>query len=373
MQNLNPDQAAMFRTCLVLQPPPKGELNWTLTYCLQAADDPLFLIESATIWRHPVDQLNHQGRLLDHPQESLLAGLGRAARLYDPIKESLKQQQPQSCQLDPIQAYQFIKSIAWRLQDNGFGIVLPPNLANQEEGGGTSRLGLKIAAKAPSRKQRQRLGLQSLLNFTWELTIGGQEISKTDFERLVALHTPLVEINGEWVELRPQDVKAAQAFFERPKQETALSVEDALRISTGDTQMIDKLPVVSFEASGALKDLITTLTTGNQTLKPITKPDGFQGQLRPYQARGVSWLTFLEQWGLGACLADDMGLGKTIQLIAFLLHLRQQDLLEQPTLLVCPTSVIGNWEREVRRFAPALKTLVYHGDKRPHGSLFTKT
>ena len=373
LQNLNPDQAAMFRTCLVLQPPPKGELNWTLTYCLQAADDPLFLIESATIWRHPVDQLNHQGRLLDHPQESLLAGLGRAARLYDPIKESLKQQQPQSCQLDPIQAYQFIKSIAWRLQDNGFGIVLPPNLANQEEGGGTSRLGLKIAAKAPSRKQRQRLGLQSLLNFTWELTIGGQEISKTDFERLVALHTPLVEINGEWVELRPQDVKAAQAFFERPKQETALSVEDALRISTGDTQMIDKLPVVSFEASGALKDLITTLTTGNQTLKPITKPDGFQGQLRPYQARGVSWLTFLEQWGLGACLADDMGLGKTIQLIAFLLHLRQQDLLEQPTLLVCPTSVIGNWEREVRRFAPALKTLVYHGDKRPHGSLFTKT
>ena len=149
-------------------------------------------------------------------------------------------------------------------------------------------------------------------------------------------------------------------------------MEDALRISTGDTQTIDKLPVVSFEATGALQDLITTLTTGNQTLKPITEPDGFQGQLRPYQARGVSWLTFLEQWGLGACLADDMGLGKTIQLIAFLLHLRQQDLLEQPTLLVCPTSVIGNWAREVRRFAPPLKTLVYHGDKRPHGSVFTQ-
>ena len=182
-----------------------------------------------------------------------------------------------------------------------------------------------------------------------------------------------MEINGEWVELRPQDVKAAQAFFARPKQDSSLSVEDALRISTGDTQMIDKLPVVSFDASGSLKDLITTLTTGNQTLKPITEPDGFQGQLRPYQARGVSWLAFLEQWGLGACLADDMGLGKTIQLIAFLLYLRQQDLLEQPTLLVCPTSVIGNWEREVRRFAPPLKTLVYHGDKRPHGSLFTQT
>ena len=103
LQNLKPDQAAMFRTCLILQPPPKGELNWTLTYCLQAADDPLFLIESAAIWRNPVDQLHHQGRILEHPQESLLAGLGRAARLYEPIKESLKQQQPQSCQLDPVQ------------------------------------------------------------------------------------------------------------------------------------------------------------------------------------------------------------------------------------------------------------------------------
>ncbi|MDJ0702596.1 MAG: DEAD/DEAH box helicase [Leptolyngbyaceae cyanobacterium MO_188.B28] len=372
LQNLKPDQSAMFRTCLVLQPPPKGELNWTLTYCLQAADDPQFLIESDIIWQNPVDQLHHQGRLLEHPQESLLAGLGRAARLYNPIKESLKQRQPHSCQLDPIQAYEFIKSTAWRLQDSGFGIVLPGNLANQEEGGLTSRLGLKIAAKAPSRKQRQRLGLKSLLNFTWDLTIGGQEISKADFEQLINRHTPLVEINGEWVELRPQDVKAAQSFFDRPQQASALSVEDALRISTGDTQTIDKLPVVSFEATGALKDLIATLTTGNQTLKPVTEPEGFQGQLRPYQARGVSWLAFLEQWGLGACLADDMGLGKTIQLIAFLMHLRQQSLLDQPTLLVCPTSVIGNWEREVRRFAPPLKTMVYHGDKRPHGSSFIR-
>jgi SNF2 family DNA or RNA helicase len=81
----------------------------------------------------------------------------------------------------------------------------------------------------------------------------------------------------------------------------------------------------------------------------------------------VSWLAFLDQWGLGACLVDDMGLGKTIQLIAFLLHLQHQGWLESPSLLVCPTSVMGNWEKEMRRFAPGLKTLVYHGDKRPRG------
>jgi SNF2 family DNA or RNA helicase len=98
----------------------------------------------------------------------------------------------------------------------------------------------------------------------------------------------------------------------------------------------------------------------------------FQGELRPYQARGVSWLTFLERWGLGACLADDMGLGKTAQCLAFLLYLKEEKALEEPVLLVCPTSVLGNWEREVKKFAPSLKTIVHHGDKRSQGQAFAK-
>ena len=84
----------------------------------------------------------------------------------------------------------------------------------------------------------------------------------------------------------------------------------------------------------------------------MQEPEGFQGSLRPYQARGVSWLAFLEQWGLGACLADDMGLGKTIQLIAFLLHLQENGWLTDPVLLVCPTSVLGNWEKRSQPLCP---------------------
>ncbi|MBD0300610.1 MAG: DEAD/DEAH box helicase, partial [Tolypothrix sp. T3-bin4] len=188
-------------------------------------------------------------------------------------------------------------------------------------------------------------------------------------DKLVALNSPLVEINGEWVELRPQDIKTAQTFFTTRKDQMALSLEDALRFSTGDTQVIEKLPVVSFEASGALQELIGALNN-NQAIAPLPTPAGFKGQLRPYQERGAAWLSFLERWGLGACLADDMGLGKTIQFIAFLLHLKEQDALENPTLLVCPTSVLGNWEREVNKFAPSLKVLQYHGDKRPKGKAF---
>jgi SNF2 family DNA or RNA helicase len=174
------------------------------------------------------------------------------------------------------------------------------------------------------------------------------------------------------VEFRQQDVKAAQTFFESRKDQMSLSLEDALRISTGDTQMVEKLPVVGFEASGALQELINALTSGNQNVEAIDIPDTFQGTLRPYQVRGASWLAFLERWGLGACLADDMGLGKTAQFLALMLYLIQQDVIEHPTLLVCPTSVLGNWEREVKKFSPSLSVLLHHGDRRPQGKAFAK-
>jgi SNF2 family DNA or RNA helicase len=364
---------ASFRTCFYLHPPqsqqPGGQLDWTLEYFLQAAHTPEFLVSAKVVWNNPVDRLDYMGRTIEAPQETLLAGLGLASRLYPVLEPSLQSAQPQSCRLTPVQVYEFIKSTAWRLQDSGFGVILPPSLANQE--GWANRLGLRVQAETP-KLGNQRLGLQSLLNFKWELTIGGQRLSKAEFDRLVAQNTPLVEINGEWVELRPQDIRAAQSFFESRKDQMSLSLEDALRISTGDTQMIEKLPVLGFEASGALQELINTLTSGNQSVEDLPPPQGFQGELRPYQIRGVSWLAFLERWGLGACLADDMGLGKTPQLIALLLHLQEQDAIEHPTLLVCPTSVLGNWEREVKRFAPSLKTLVHHGDKRPQGKALTK-
>jgi len=359
----------LYRTCLYLHPPAANETTWRLEYFLQAIDDETFLISAPVIWNNPVAQLRYQGRAIAQPQETFLMGLGLASRLFAPIEPSLQEARPQFCTLNPFQAYDFIKSIAWRLQDSGIGVVMPESLSSQ--GSWANRLGLKIQAQTGKLQKGQRLGLQSLLNFQWELTIGGQTLSKAEFDRLVALNMPLVEINGEWVELRPSDVKAAQQFFATRKDQPALSLEDALRISTGDTQMIEKLPVVGFEASGPLQDLINTLT-GNRTLTPVEEPDGFHGELRPYQARGVGWLAFLEQWGLGACLADDMGLGKTIQLIAFLLYLKQQDNLKAPILLVCPTSVLGNWEREVKRFAPTLKVTVHHGDQRPKGKDFVK-
>ncbi|WP_088242616.1 SNF2-related protein [Calothrix rhizosoleniae] len=571
-----------FRTCFKLNSPDSGKNDWNLAYYLQAVDDSQFLIDAATIWSHPVENFLYQNRTIKQPQEIFLRGLGLASRLYPAIAPSLSESQPISLSLNPMEAYEFIKAVAWRFEDSGLGVVLPPSLANRE--GWANRLGLKIAAKT-SPKKSAKLGLESLLAFQWKLAIGGQTLSKREFDKLVALNSPLVEINGEWVELRPQDIKTAQGFFASRKEQMSLSLEDALRLGSGDTQTIEKLPVVSFEASGALQELLSTLTN-NDALETLPKPADFQGDLRPYQQRGMAWLAFLERWGLGACLADDMGLGKcvakdtqiyinggfttaadiwynyageakfdgegfwaepqellmvnsinettgkivqapikrlyrqkvkeklrkitlqngsnititqrhklltnrgwtnelqlgdyvcvpsklvwqgksedlvsinrvasgeslreyqqlkpskwtvstleayakldlqaldntkqslqrlidrevfycqiesiedveyegwvydfevskhhnfianniichnTIQFIAFLLHLQEKKSLEKPTLLVCPTSVLGNWEREVKKFAPTLKAWQYHGDKRPKGKKFAAT
>jgi SNF2 family DNA or RNA helicase len=368
-KNLGKNQ---YRLCLSLQPPelkPDNleQPNWDLKYCLQALDEPEFIIDAVTIWQCATESLTIQGRTIVNPQESLLKGLGLASRIYQPIADSLEQSQPLSCQLNPIQVYEFLRASAWQLQNNGLGVILPPGLASGET---EQRLGIKITAGV-DKKKGERLNLQSLLKYKLEIAVGDKTVSKKDFQRLLDQKSPIVEINGQWLALQPADVKAAQAVLNNSNEAMNLSVEDALRLSTGDTKVLAKLPVVNFAATGVLAGLINNLTD-NKSVEPIAEIASFKGELRPYQAKGVGWLSFLETWGLGACLADDMGLGKTIQTIGFLLHLQEEDNLTKPTLLVCPTSVLNNWEREVRKFAPNLKTLIHHGDKRNKGKTFAK-
>ena len=289
-----------FRPCFHLQTPGTGRNDWVLEYWLQAIDDASFLVSAEVIWSTPTEQLDYLGRIIDRPQETLLVGLGFASRVYPILEDSLNSARPTRTLLTPTQAYEFhpptSQAAVWRLEDSGFGVILPPSLAHRE--GLANRLGLQVKAQSQDPSRSGPIGLESLLKFGWELAIGGQTLSKAEFDRLVAQNSPLVEINGEWVELRSQDIRAAQAFFESRQDQAGLSLQDALRISTGDTLTLDKLPVVNFESSGPLQALLNTLS-GNQTLEAADTPTSFKGELRPYQARGVGWLEFLEQWGLG--------------------------------------------------------------------------
>lgn len=361
-----------FRVCFILEAPASdivnyGEVNWSLNYYLQALDDPDFLLSASQIWSNSTNKFIAQGREIKQPQETLLKGLGLASRIYEPIAQSLQESQPINCAIDPIQVYQFIKSIAWQLQDTGLGVILPPGLAL---GNNEQRLGIKIEAEVTPKKG-ERLSLKSLLNYNLKVVAGDAVISRQDFEKLLQQRSPIVKVDEQWLMLQPSDVKAAQDILNQTYETINLSVEDALRMSLGDQNIIAKLPVVNFEASGVLKNLINNLLD-NQTIEPIEKPAGFKGELRPYQARGVGWLSFLEKWGLGACLADDMGLGKTPQLIAFMLNLKDQEMLTKPTLVVCPTSVVNNWEREVHKFGPTLSTMIHQGNQRKKGKAFLR-
>ena len=362
-----------YRVCFVLTPPTQTAENeqqpdWSLNYYLQALDNPDFIVDAGTIWQCAADFLKVGDRTIENPQETLLKGLGLATRIYEPILNSLNRSQPIKCSLDPIQVYEFIRARVWQLRDNGLGVILPPGLTNDNT---EQRLGIKMTAGVSQRKG-ERLSLHSMLKYKLEIAVGDCTVSKTDFKKLLAQKSPIVEIDGQWIALQPSDVRAAQQVLDQSNEQLDLSVEDALRLSTGDTKTLAKLPVVKFEPTGVLAGLLDNLSD-DKSVEPVNNIKDFKGELRPYQAKGVGWLSFLDTWGLGACLADDMGLGKTVQLIGFLLNLKQQKLLKKPTLLVCPTSVINNWEREVKKFAPKLKAMIHHGNSREQGKVFAKT
>lgn len=361
-----------YRICLKLQPPISQNQtdnyeNWKLNYYLQAVDNPDFLIPSEQIWKHPYPELDIDDRTIENPQEILLKGLGLASRFYQPIAQSLEESMPNCTTLNAIEVYQFIRSVVWQLQDNGLGVILPEGLAS---GIDEKRLGVKIEAKV-TLKKGERLNLNSLLNYNLKVAVGDKTLTKKEFQNLLAQKSPIVEIDGQWLALQPADVKAAQDILNQAENNINLTVEDALRLSSGTGETIAKLPVIAFESSGALADLINSIND-NQKINILPPPKDFKGTLRPYQQAGFSWLYFLEKWNLGACLADDMGLGKTVQLIAFLLTLKEQDLLTKPSLIVCPTSVLNNWEREIEKFAPSLKTIIHHGEQRSKEKVFLK-
>ena len=359
-----------FRLCFRLDPPgtadedgivlPRpGAFDWTLRYFLQANDDPSLLVPAEAVWRERGSSLKFLNRKFDQPQEGLLAGLGLAARIYPPIEDSLRAARPEGCQLAAEGAHNFIREAALLLQGSGFGVLLP---------GLSTKLGLRL--KLGSRKQTKapaggvaKLAFENVVAFNWELALGDQVLTRDEFERLAALKVPLVQVRGQWVEVRPEQLQQALDFLRERETAGEVTLEEALRLALAPGSVAG-LPVAAVETAGWVGELLGRLT-GQARLEPLAAPAGFVGTLRPYQAVGFAWLAFLRQFGLGACLADDMGLGKTIQTIALLLHLRQaQGRRKKPALLVCPTSVVSNWQHEVERFAPSLRVLVHHGSER---------
>jgi SNF2 family DNA or RNA helicase len=362
-----------FRLCFRLEPPevdPETEQvispDWALRYMLQASDDPSLLVPAAQVWSAQGSTLRVLNHRFEGAQERLLAGLGSAARLFPPIMTSLRTARPQACKLSVDEAYAFLREVGPLLEGSGFGVLVPPWWNKPG-----ARLGVRAKLKADANIVGQGiLNMNALVAFDWELALGDEPLSQEEFQRLAALKMPLVRVRGQWVMLQPEEIEAAIAFWEKKRQQDQATLRDALGMALGAEQEVGGLPLQGVQVSGWLDDLLTQLQAGER-LQELPSPGDFVGTLRPYQTRGYSWLAFLRKWGLGACLADDMGLGKTIQAIALLLREREEatDGLP-PALVICPTSVVGNWKREIGRFAPGLRVMVHHGSDRARGEDF---
>lgn len=343
-----------FRISFRLNELPEASDSWQLDYLLQASNDPSLMVDAEMVWQAKSTMLHYLEHRFDHPQEKLLAGLGLASRLFAAIERSLRTSKPMGVQLTRDEAYEFLTDAAPLLEGSGFGVLVPNWWGKQR----------KIKAKASFKKPNDPSGFltkDSLLNYKWKMSLGDHNISKDEFEALVALKQPLVRYKGEWVALDPEQIESALKFFEQA-DEGAVTVLDAPRMQTMDSEF-DDIEIENTEFMGSLHDIFERLHHPDGAHIP-TIPSALQANLRPYQERGFGWLTQMRQMRLGACLADDMGLGKTLQTITLWLHEREQMTIEAPALLVCPTSVVGNWRHEIRKFAPTLKTMTHHGANR---------
>ncbi|WP_308016495.1 DEAD/DEAH box helicase [Jidongwangia harbinensis] len=323
---------------------------WLLEFLLQPLDEPSLLVPAADVWR---DRSAPLRRWTHHPQDRLLAGLGRAARLVPDLDAALRVARPADLVLDTEGAHRFLSQAAV-LEQAGYGVLVPAWWRRPQSLG----LALEVHTRdeVPAVLRDEASDLRRLVDYNWGLALGGRVLTSDELTELAAAKVPLVRLRGEWVYLDPERLTAGLAFLRRGGG--TMTAGDALRTIRLLPPEELPLPVTASGGTGWLADLLAGDL--DQRLELLDPPAGLAGELRPYQRRGLSWLAFLDRLGVGACLADDMGLGKTVQLLALLLHARRG-----PTLLVCPLSVLGNWQREAARFAPGLTVRVLHGADRP--------
>lgn len=370
---------------------PGDKVRWILSLHLQLVQQPSVIIDAGDIWALSGSGATIEGRRVDSPHELMLGELGRASRLYKLLEQSLDQAEPTQLLLTTAEAYRFLREFSPILQEQGFGVEVPAWWNSP-----TVRLGarLKVDSEpfsfdtpdptgAPSRTVTQ-LGLSTLVSYQWQIAVGQTTLTLEQFQSLAAQHSPLIRLDGQWVEIRPEDVKSAMEFLKK-NPGGQMEVGRALRLAYASDPRQTGLQILGMDATGWVASVFGD-PSHNETLPILQPPPSFIGTLRPYQLKGLSWLAFLDRLGLGACLADDMGLGKTIQLLALLSNERHAAIIPgaevvqatrgvnwpEPTLLVVPMSVVSNWIHEAKRFTPDLKVLVHHGLDRLQGERLLK-
>lgn len=313
--------------------------------------DPTLVVDAAQLWSG-ADHFGPRARV-----DTLLA-VRRAARVWQPLARLLERPRPDVLPLSEGELYELLGVAATRLGAAGVAVHWPRELTR-----GLTATAVVRPAPGTAADNFDFFKTEQLLEFRWQLALGpgdgngegdgagGGPLTEAEMDILAEAHRPVVRLRDQWVLVDPELVRKA-----RKRDLGLLDPVDALSVAlTGavdvDGERVEAVPI------GALARLRERLT---DDLRPVTQPPALAATLRDYQLRGLAWLDRMTSLGLGGCLADDMGLGKTVTLIALHLHRARPE----PTLVVCPASLLGNWQREIERFAPGVPVRRFHGTGR---------
>ncbi|TNM60694.1 DEAD/DEAH box helicase [Streptomyces sp. NP160] len=345
---------------------------WTLQVRLRSLDDPSAVATPGEVRRGVSGEWGQDWDGDLDPWAFAVAELGRAAAVHPALLE-LGASPDADAELDAQQVVDLVTDGVPALVGAGFAVALPGRWLRPQ-------VGLSVRARRPGEGPAPQgtsdvpaavgapgsLARTDLVEVDWKVVLGDVELDEAELAVLAAQRAPLVQLRGQWVQVDADAIERSLRFLRRSvHQESSLtSLTGVLgQLASGSLPA----PLVSLDGDGPLGAL---LSGEQRTFAPVPAPAGLQAQLRPYQERGLAWMAFLDAHGLGGVLADDMGLGKTVQLLALLLSERERaapGVAPGPTLLVCPMSVVGNWEREAARFAPDLRVHTHHGPDRLRG------
>ncbi|MBP1990876.1 DEAD/DEAH box helicase [Paenibacillus eucommiae] len=383
------DDGTPFRVCLQLVDPETGEEEWHFRVLLEDRNHPDLLryydpwssggagFGLAQLETHEDDDA--EAAYPDHwrgHEEQVFRAIKRWLLLHPGLQAESQEQLMQ--EISSEQAWEFMSSGSIRLVEAGYPVFLPAWWEQLVR----AKPKLKAAVKSSvGSSQQSMFGLNQMIKFDWKVAVGDLELSEEEFRHIARKNQHLIQIRGNWIQLDPAFIDRVQQVMKEVAKKQGLSFKDVLELhllqdmdheqELGDLAegASDRLHI-EVELNRHLTGLIEQLQH-SAFLPQIQAPASFQGKMRKYQQEGTSWLLFLRSFGLGGCLADDMGLGKTIQWIAYLLHIKESEPLQTASLLICPTSVLGNWQKELERFAPSMRIYLHYGPDRKKGEAFT--
>ncbi|WP_435211472.1 SNF2-related protein [Streptomyces sp. bgisy034] len=344
------ERAAQVSVELRVEPPAGRRRDFRAVLQLRTAADPSLVLDAAELWADP----QRAQRLLGpHAEAESLLALRRAARAWPPLTRLLAEAAPSELRLDDEEAMELLGDATDVLRAAGVRVHWPRELVKALEA--RAEIG---AATAPGATVDTLLGRDALLDFSWHVALGGERLTEAELDQLAEARRPLVKLRDQWVVADPKLV----ARLKRRRDRELAPLEALQAVLAGEVEWEDG-ERVAVEAAGAFGELVARLRDP-EGRTPVRVPEGLTATLRGYQKRGLAWLADMTRLTLGGILADDMGLGKTVTLLALHLHRQEQPDTAGPTLVICPASLLGNWQREAARFAPAVPVRRYHGGER---------